>query len=354
MHLVAQADVYNSIAVNRCTAELFEYKWWNSFERLQDPTMRFCHSIIRSLVIVLFGFQCFGLAHAESQWTYSTVLSEDGVPLVVAEAGQKGAIPILFLHGYSQSLASWKYQLNDAALGSKFHLIAYDMRGHGASGKPWAFDAYESRDWASDVAAVIEAKDLEQPILVGWSGGASVIAAYIRHYGQSDIAGLVLAGGLLSLSPPADPPAEAAPPTERQRAVQSSIANMASDDIAKKLKGTETLVSMVTSTPMSERDYMVTVAFTLMQPAYVSDAMVANSTTYEDLSGKITVPTMLIHGTADALIPFEQSVANQALIPGSALKAYEGAGHAMFLEEPDAFNRDITEFALRVYNEGKQ
>ena len=307
--------------------------------------------------LLLLIFIC-ALSHdyalADNDWFYSEIVSEDGVPLVVAETGNPEATPILFIHGYSQSLMSWKYQLNDSDLRSNFRLVTFDLRGHGASGKPWAVDAYESRDWANDVAAIISAKSLNRPILVGWSGGASVIAAYLRYYGQTDVSGLVLVGGLLSLAPPADaPPQEAGAPTE-MNAVQRATTYMASSDIATKLEGTEALVGMVTSGPLSDQDYMETLASNLMSPAYVSAAMIKNRTTYEDLSGKIELPTLLMHGSADALIPYKQSVTNQGLIPGSQLKSYDGVGHALFLEKPEMFNDDVAEFANRIHHGTQQ
>ena len=55
-------------------------------------------------------------------------------------------------------------------------MVALDLRGHGASGKPWTADAYTSADWGDDIAHVMAEKNLEKPVLVGWSMGGSVIA----------------------------------------------------------------------------------------------------------------------------------------------------------------------------------
>jgi pimeloyl-ACP methyl ester carboxylesterase len=75
-------------------------------------------------------------------------------------------------------------------------------------------------------------------------------------------------------------------------------------------------------------------------------AMFQNQTSYEDLAGKITTPTLLIHGDADAVVDVnvELSVTNQTLIPGSALVRYDGIGHAPFLEAPTRFNTDVMQF----------
>ena len=86
-----------------------------------------------------------------------TIAGFDGVPLVVAETGNRNGPPILFIHGYSQSYLSWEKQLNDQKLAKEFHLIAFDLRGHGASAKPPRQEDYTIQAWAGDVAAVIAA-----------------------------------------------------------------------------------------------------------------------------------------------------------------------------------------------------
>ncbi len=85
-------------------------------------------------------------------------------------------------------------------LQDRFHLVAMDLRGHGASDKPESEAAYTNTDlWAGDVKAVIDAADLKTPLLVGWSYGARVIAAYLAVEGDADVAGIVLAGGVLAI-----------------------------------------------------------------------------------------------------------------------------------------------------------
>src|SRR5688500_18085615 len=105
-----------------------------------------------------------------------------GVPLHVVETGAPAGRSILFIHGFSQCCLAWSRQLH-SELAADRHLIAMDLRGHGLSGKPR--DAYaESKLWADDVNAVIQALDLDRPILSGWSYGPLVILDYLRHYGE--------------------------------------------------------------------------------------------------------------------------------------------------------------------------
>jgi non-heme chloroperoxidase len=92
-----------------------------------------------------------------------------GVQLHVVETGNPRGRPIVFIHGVSQCSLQWSRQMN-SSLAENHRLVALDMRGHGLSDKPR--DAYEdSKLWADDINAIIEALQLESPILSGWSDG---------------------------------------------------------------------------------------------------------------------------------------------------------------------------------------
>ncbi|MEQ9445426.1 MAG: alpha/beta hydrolase [Rhodospirillaceae bacterium] len=283
-------------------------------------------------------------AHA-TDWVYETIPAEDGVPLVVAETGNPDGPSILFIHGFSQSILSWKMQLDDPGLQSKYRMVAFDLRGHGASGKPWKSNDYESRDWGSDVAAVIATKNLDKPVLVGWSFGGSVMTAYLRHHGMEDVSGLIFAAGAMSLS---DSTSFSAEMTAEQAEMMSRMGMMMSPDVAKNLDGTSAFVESLSAEPLDSETQREALVYNMMMPAYARVAMFANQTSYEDLAGKITLPTLLIHGDADAVVDFELSVVNQGLIPGSELARYEGIGHAPFLEDPARFNKDVATFTDRV------
>lgn len=287
-------------------------------------------------------------AHA-SDWTYETIAAADGVPLVVAETGNPNGPAILFIHGFSQSILSWKMQLGDPGLQSKYRMVAFDLRGHGASGKPWTADSYESRDWGGDVATVIASKGLVKPVLVGWSFGGSVMTAYLRHHGMKDVSGLIFAAGAMSLTgETAASMSDNSDMTPEQKEMMDRMGRMMSSDIAKNLDGTSAFVGSLSAEPLDEATQQEALVYNMMLPAYARLAMFANQTTYEDLAGKITLPTLLIHGDADAVVNIAASVANQDLIPGSELLRYEGIGHAPFLEDPARFNKDVATFMDRV------
>ena len=119
-----------------------------------------------------------------------SVIGGGGVKLHVREWGKVGAPPVLFIHGWSQNHLCWRMQY-ESQLADAFHLVAFDLRGHGMSEAPEARDHYsEPQPWADDIAAIIDQLGLKHPTLVGWSYAGFVICDYVRAYGQDAIAGI--------------------------------------------------------------------------------------------------------------------------------------------------------------------
>src|SRR6202012_54258 len=121
----------------------------------------------------------------------------DRIRIHVVETGNPKGRPILFIHGFSQCSLAWSRQLT-SDLANDFRLVAMDMRGHGLSDRPR--EGYDdARLWADDVHAVITTLSLDHPILSGWSYGPLPIFDYIRHYGEDDIGGVQIVGGISRL-----------------------------------------------------------------------------------------------------------------------------------------------------------
>jgi len=120
-----------------------------------------------------------------------------GIQLHLVETGNSSGRPIVFVHGFSQCCLAWTRQMN-SALAESYRLVAIDMRGHGLSDKPREGYA-DSQLWADDVQAVIQALDLNHPVLCGWSYGPLMILDYLRHYGEDSIGGVNFVGGVTKL-----------------------------------------------------------------------------------------------------------------------------------------------------------
>src|SRR5579862_9346881 len=117
------------------------------------------------------------------------VKTPDGLTIAAQEWGNPNGPGIVFIHGFSQSNLSWMRQAN-SDLAKEFHIVTYDLRGHGNSDKP--LDAARYRDgkaWADEVQAVMDAAGLKRPVLVGWSYAGRVISDYVTFRGPDKLAG---------------------------------------------------------------------------------------------------------------------------------------------------------------------
>lgn len=119
-----------------------------------------------------------------------TIKGGGGLKLHVREWGIRKAQAILLIHGWSQNHLCWSKQF-ESPLAADFRLVAMDIRGHGQSEAPLDAESYTtSALWADDVKNVIEALEVECPILVSWSYGGFIICDYLRMNGDDAIAGI--------------------------------------------------------------------------------------------------------------------------------------------------------------------
>ncbi|MBM3515602.1 MAG: alpha/beta hydrolase [Alphaproteobacteria bacterium] len=276
---------------------------------------------------------------------HSTVLGHNLVPLAVIETGNRAGPPILFIHGYSQSTVSWERQLSDADLLKDFHLIAFDLRGHGASAKPTRPSDYGSEAWSGDVDAVIKAKAKRKPILVPWSYGGPVVMSYLRHVGQSNIAGVNFVAAGTALGGP-----QSAPNTDdpEMKARIARFTAMIGPDIHANLDATRWFVTSLTAKPLPAADMERHLITNMMTPAYVRGAMLQFRPNNADLKGKLTLPVLITHGDVDAVVPYQTALDNKAHLPHAELSTYTDIGHAPFLEDPARFNRELSAFVRRA------
>src|SRR6201986_4260562 len=118
------------------------------------------------------------------------VKTPDGLTIAAQEWGNPNGPEILFIHGFSQSYLSWMRQV-DSDLAKDFHIVTYDLRGHGNSDKPLEAARYrDAKAWGDEVQAVIDAAGLKSPVLVGWSYAGRVISDYVTTHGADRLAGI--------------------------------------------------------------------------------------------------------------------------------------------------------------------
>jgi non-heme chloroperoxidase len=276
-------------------------------------------------------------------YTFTTVAGAGGVPLNVVETGRPDGPAILFLHGMSASYLAWLPQLR-STLGDRYRLVAFDLRGHGGSGKPWRPEDYaDSRLWADDVAAVIAAKQLHRPVVVAWSYGGHVLMSYVRHYGTGNVAGIDFTGtlaGLLTI--------ERQPGPETDRLLEGSK-RRASADLEQNIRGYREMVAGYTVQPLPRELDEATYVSGLLHPSYVRRAQAGVlPTKNEDLVPKLDVPVLLSMGRADREWPIDRCEDLVKSLRAATLSVYENAAHYPSAEDPERFDRELDTFARRA------
>lgn len=271
---------------------------------------------------------------------HSFVPATDGVPLAVAECGTADAPAVLLLHGFGQSYLSFSEQFTPQACG-RLHLVAFDLRGHGGSGKPWAPEAYSSRErWADDVRSVIAARQIDHPLLVGWSFGGNVALHYIAAHGADTLRGLVLVGSHGGLLPPMAPGGS----VSRERLTQLAAA-AAMTDIPGQIAAAEALAGMLTARPLPEALARQLVTANLMLPAYARVAMRGLPIDNSSIKDKLALPVHIVAGALDASLEIAELQKLATRLPQARVLVYDDSGHSPFLEEAERFNRELAGLA---------
>jgi len=262
-----------------------------------------------------------------------------GCQLHVVETGNRRGRSILFIHGISQSVLTWRAQLR-SELRRRYRLVAMDLRGHGASAKPAA--GYEdSKLWADDVAAVIRDLSLDQPVLCGWSYGPLVMLDNLRHHGESRIGGLHFVDGLSKLG-------SAAAFGVLTPEVLALVPGLFATDTETSVAALNSLIRLFfVHTPSAAELYTI-LGYNVSVPPFVRQAMFSRTLDNDDLLPTIRKPLLLTHGAADAIVKVEVVEQIRQLVPHAEVQIMPNAGHAPFRDDASSFNRRLSAFADEV------
>jgi pimeloyl-ACP methyl ester carboxylesterase len=269
--------------------------------------------------------------------------STDGTPIAWTETGPKSAPSILLIHGWAQQFTCWHPTLD--RLQDRFHLVAMDLRGHGASGKPEDPAAYtDTALWSDDVATVIAAAGLDRPTLVGWSYGSRVIAAHLSTQGDAHLAGVVLAGGILAIGRAREDWMVGASSPGLDR-------DLYTEDVPRRLAATARFVEACTAQPLDRTTYAELVGANMLCPAHVRRALFGADVDLRPAYTALTRPGLVLHGLADTVVTAKTGQTAAGLMPRGRFIGYEGVGHAPFLEAPDRFAADLADFVTMANKE---
>lgn len=255
----------------------------------------------------------------------------DDISLAYDQNGS--GVNILFVHGYPLSRAMWSPQMN--GLSDFASIYAVDLRGHGESSDTQA--GYSMDLFAEDLASLILALGLKQPvILCGLSMGGYTALAFYRKHPQL-ISGLVLTATKAA----ADSQEGKA---SRDKAIETVI-DQGQDVIFQGM-----LPKLLAPENYSNRPILVNSVKSIMENGAGKTTVIKDLKALRDRIDStpylqdIKVPTLIIHGAGDQIIPIAEAQAMQASIPESRLVILQNAGHLLNMEQPEHFNAAITHF----------
>jgi len=274
--------------------------------------------------------------------TESTITTADGVQLYYKDWGPKNGPVVTFSHGWPLNSDSWESQM--IFLASKgYRVVAHDRRGHGRSSQPW--DGNDMDHYADDLAAVINALDLKNVTLVGFSTGGGEVARYIGRHGT----GRVKKAVLVSAVPPlmlktADNPGGV--PLDVFEGLRKGSLDNRSQLYLDIASGPFFGFNRAGAKPNQG----------LIQSFWVQGMQAGHKNTYDSIAAfsatdfradlkKFDVPTLVIHGDDDQIVPIDNAGRSAAkLIPGARLLVYPGAPHGLTDTHKDRLNQDLLSF----------
>jgi len=270
----------------------------------------------------------------------STITTKDGTKIYYKDWGSGPVVS--FSHGWPLSSDAWESQMLFLA-SHGYRCIAHDRRGHGRSDQPW--HGNEMDTYADDLAELFESLDLKEVTMIGHSTGGGEVARYIGRHGTARVAKAVLMGAVppIMLKTEANPGGLPLEVFDGFRA--ASIANRAQFylDVASgpffgfNRPGAE--VSQGTIQSWWRQGMM-----SGHKNAYDCIKAFSETDFTEDLK-KFDVPTLILHGDDDQIVPIGASaMLSSKLVPNAILKIYPGGSHSLGDTSKDQLNEDLLEF----------
>jgi non-heme chloroperoxidase len=269
----------------------------------------------------------------------STITIKDGTEIYYKDWG-KGPV-VTFSHGWPLSSDAWDGQMLFFTQNG-FRVVAHDRRGHGRSSQPSSGNDMDG--YADDLAAVIEALDLKDAVLVGHSTGGGEVVRYIGRHGTKRVTKAVLIAAVppLMLKTPANPEGLPMEVFDNMRSSLRKDRSQFYKDLATQFYGANRPGAKVSQGILDQ--FWLWSMQAGLKHAYESIKAFSETDFTEDLK-KIDVPTLVLHGEDDQIVPVKDSARKSArLIKGAKEIYYPGAPHGVTATHQDQVNADLLAF----------
>lgn len=274
-----------------------------------------------------------------------TVGQENSGPIELYLEDHGAGRPVVLLHGWPLSGRSWEKQV-PALVDAGHRVVVYDRRGFGKSSQPW--EGYDYDTLAADLDVVMRELDLRDATLVGFSMGGGEVARYIARHGTDRVAQAVLAGAI----PPYLYKSDDNPDGGVDDALISSFHDgIATDRIAFLDGFTRNFFAAGDRTDLVSEPFRLhmrdVAAFASPKGTYDCVTSWARTDFRADLE-TFDLPTLVIHGDADGIVPFEVSgKRSHEAVKGSQLELIEGGPHGFNVTHAEQFNSALVKFLGR-------
>jgi non-heme chloroperoxidase len=269
-----------------------------------------------------------------------TITTKDGTRICYKDWGS--GRPIVFSHGWPLSSDAWDDQMLFLAARG-FRCIAHDRRGHGRSDQPWGGNDMDT--YADDLATLTETLDLTSAIHVGHSTGGGEVARYIGRHGTKRVAGAVLIGSItpLMLQTAANPGGLPINVFDQIRANVQEDRSQYWKDLSGPFYGANRPGATVSQ---GLRDsFWLQGMMAGINAAYDCIKAFSETDHTEDLK-RIDVPTLIIHGDDDQIVPIANAgVLAAKIVKNATLRVYKGAPHGLPATRKHEVNADLLEFS---------
>ena len=270
----------------------------------------------------------------------STIIMKDGTQMYYKDWG-KGQ-PVVFSHGWPLNSDSWEAQMMFLA-SEGYRCIAHDRRGHGRSSQPW--NGNDMDTYADDLSQLIEALDLKDAVLIGFSAGGGEVTRYIGRHGTKRLAKVALISAVppLMLKTPTNP--GGLPIEEFNKIRLGSLTDRS-----------QLYKDLAAGPFFGANRHGSKVSQGMIDSFWLQGMSAGHKNTYDCIKAfsetdftkdlkKFDIPTLIIHGDDDQIVPIgSAALSSSKIVKNAILKIYAGAPHGLAYTHKDRLNADLLAF----------